>query len=118
MERKDIVRLDAKERGRLEQSVGVGKAAACRIRHARELKTQTFTFNSYALYSGNATHCTRCYLRARSAIALAKVLSNSSPRSKLPSAIIRPVSPSIRKGWGMEWMPYISATRECSPRTS
>src|SRR5580704_12561161 len=37
MNRKYIVRLDAKERSRLEQIVGVGKAAAYRIRHANIL---------------------------------------------------------------------------------
>lgn len=37
MNRKYIVRLEAKERGRLEQLVGVGKAAAYRIRHANIL---------------------------------------------------------------------------------
>jgi transposase len=35
--RKYIVRLDAEERSRLEQLVGVGKAAAYRIRHANIL---------------------------------------------------------------------------------
>jgi hypothetical protein len=37
MKRKYIVRLDAKERAHLEQLVGVGKAAAYRIRHANIL---------------------------------------------------------------------------------
>jgi transposase len=37
MNRKYIVRLDAKERCQLEQIVGVGKAAAYRIRHANIL---------------------------------------------------------------------------------
>jgi hypothetical protein len=37
MNRKYIVRLEAKERCRLEQLVGVGKAAAYRIRHANIL---------------------------------------------------------------------------------
>ena len=37
MNRKYIVRLDAKERCRLEQFVGTGKAAAYRIRHANIL---------------------------------------------------------------------------------
>ena len=37
MKRKYIVRLDAQERCRLEQLVGVGKAAAYRIRHANIL---------------------------------------------------------------------------------
>ena len=37
MTRKYIVQLDAKERCRLEQIVGVGKAAAYRIRHANIL---------------------------------------------------------------------------------
>jgi hypothetical protein len=37
MNRKYIVRLDAKERDRLEQIVRVGKAAAYRIRHANIL---------------------------------------------------------------------------------
>lgn len=37
MNRKYIVRLEAKERWRLEQIVGVGKAAAYRIRHANIL---------------------------------------------------------------------------------
>jgi hypothetical protein len=37
MKKKYIVRLDAQERGRLEQLVGVGKAAAYRIRHANIL---------------------------------------------------------------------------------
>ena len=37
MKRKYIVRLDAEERDRLEQIVGVGKAAAYRIRHANIL---------------------------------------------------------------------------------
>lgn len=37
MNRKYIVRLDAKERCRLEHIVGVGKAAAYRIRHANIL---------------------------------------------------------------------------------
>jgi transposase len=37
MNRKYIVQLDAKERSRLEQIVGVGKAAAYRIRHANIL---------------------------------------------------------------------------------
>jgi hypothetical protein len=37
MKRKYIVRLDAKERARLEQLVGAGKAAAYRIRHANIL---------------------------------------------------------------------------------
>jgi homeodomain-containing protein len=37
MNRKYVVRLDAKERCRLEHLVGVGKAAAYRIRHANIL---------------------------------------------------------------------------------
>jgi hypothetical protein len=37
MNRKYIVRLDAEERRRLEQVVGIGKAAAYRIRHANIL---------------------------------------------------------------------------------
>lgn len=38
MIRKYIVQLDAKERGRLEHLVGVGRAAACRIRGLSVIK--------------------------------------------------------------------------------